>query len=233
MDETYDTLELLEIALERVCYIKTEVWFDEKTKAIFMDSFQAIVFEIASYDLRIQDEKRPEVLENHQQKNHTEKWLDFWSDTNKKSDYDIRLNPEITISYREVDEALWKKYANHEIDPPVLLKRYTHRYLQEYFTLNTTLSLNANSKEIHLAFHETEEIAKKIDLFNEDFNRKFEQKYSKNAVWYYGIDRGIKELATLCIARFTDEIYEIHKKKLNTPHFAEIEVYKLKNENGK
>lgn len=189
LNEKYETLESFEIALERVCYTKTKICFDESKKEEFINNFHAVVFEIASYDLRIQDEQRPEVISNHQAKNHTKKWMDFWSNKNQQDNYITRLNPEISISYREADEELQEKYRNHEYTPPILLKEYTNRFLQEHFTLNTTLSLNTHSTNLHLAFHETKEIAEKIDRFNEDFDKGLEQKYSKNELWYYGIDR--------------------------------------------
>jgi hypothetical protein len=71
------------------------------------------------------------------------------------------------------------------LDQPVLLKSYRNRFLKEQFTLNSTISLNSNSKTLNLAFSETKDIADKIDLFNKEFNNNFEEKHKKNDVWYY------------------------------------------------
>ena len=211
--------------------MKEEIFFDKDRKKCFLEKFNVTTFEITSSDLRILEKNDEKIIKNHKNKNHTEKWLNFWNKINKEEGYKIRLNPEIIISYREADEELVQKKKNNLLEIPKTDLNYRNRYLKEQFTLTTTFSINATAKKMGLAFLETKDISEKIKLFNENFNKEFDEIYKKNDVWHYWIDRGIKELATLCLVRFTKEKYEFNWKKFEKPDFAQIEVYKLKDEN--
>ena len=123
----------------------------------------------------------------------------------------IRLNPEVKIRYRKADEDLKKYFLKRQFS-----NSFKHRGLKEQWTAQFTLALNAGEKYDELAFVKPEDILKKI----QDFNKKFNQKKNFKITWQYGIDRGQKELATLCLVKFNpQDTYKLNGKTLLKPKF--------------
>ena len=222
-----------EQALEEACYYEKKVFFNnEQQKQEFLKKFNVTVLNISSYDLK---ERNKNTYQSPKSKNriHTDWWNEFWmqSKNNQKSSKTgreirtIRLNPEIRIRYREMDENL-KTYFDKRKFP----KKFKHRKLKDQFTAHFTLSLNAGKKYEDLAFSEPEKVLEKIKDFNTILNKnmRFE------TAWKYGIDRGNIELATLCLAKFKPEdIYKVNGKNILKPTFPQpekdIQCYSLKN----
>ena len=213
--------------LEQCCYVKRVVG-DEKVLKILREKHKASIFLIDSLDLRVErentDEKIEEYKENFKrgldilriehnkntQKTHTILWKDFWTSENKNEKYPTRLNPEIRIFWREPRESRVKKYGKGS---NLYNPKRKNRFLTEQYTLATTFTLNATNKNLDFAWDKEEDIKDKIKIFNDEFNK------NNTNQWVYGIDRGLKELATLCIVDFTN------KEK---PDFPEITLYNLK-----
>ncbi|MCY4320878.1 MAG: hypothetical protein OXC37_00515, partial [Bdellovibrionaceae bacterium] len=131
--------------------------------------------------------------------------------------------------YRKADEDL-KKYFNKKQFP----SHFKHRSLEESFTAHFTLALNAGNRYEELAFAKSAELLNKINDFNQKLNKEMDFK----TVWKYGIDRGQKELATLCLVRFNPdkEFYKVNGKNIVKPIFPKedsafetIKCWKLKN----
>ncbi len=198
-NEEHDNLESFGLALEKVCYVKVPLKISEEQKNKFIADFGVQEFEITTRSIA-----------GHKRENaHTKIWKNFWSAENEKSNYVTRLNPEMSVFYRDaLDTREWNK----------------NRYSKPRFTLATTISLNATSKKSHLAFKTIQDIKDYITEFNEKFNKNFDGE------WVYGIDRGLKELATLNVVKFSDEKNEFGVSK--PKEFAQIPVYKLRNENA-
>ncbi|MFA5194906.1 MAG: hypothetical protein WC401_03805 [Bacteroidales bacterium] len=193
--KNFETIEDFENELNKICYVKT-VCISETLEAIFKKQFKAISFEIKSQDIdRYIDEKINKATDTHKNKAHTKLWRSFWSPKNKKEQYPIRLNPEIKITYRDAKPSRIEKYGK---DTLLYDEKKKNRYLHPQYTLITTITENAHNKKFDFAFCDTESIKNKIEEFSTEFNK------NGKGEWYYGIDRGKNELATLCIAKFTD-----------------------------
>jgi hypothetical protein len=219
-----EDIDLFISDMEKTCYVKTPLSFSVEQKDKFIKDFNAKVFKITSQDLRIassQDGENGEILN---QKPHTKIWTDFWTDTNETNKYAVRLNPEMGISYREADIDMKRKITSRDFVAPKYLTEYRNRYADEQFTLATTITLNAAEKKSNLQLKTSEDIVAYIDEFNQIFNKEFKGQ------WHYGIDRGIKELATLCIMKPSLAKYEIGGKQWNEPEFAKIEVWEMKDQ---
>lgn len=222
LERSYECLEDFESDLERTCYVKVAKKMSRAEKDDFITQFDASVLEISSYDLRIEQEDRKEVVERHQEKAHTVKWRKFWEPTNENNGFPIRINPEVSIFWREPLYDLEDKIGYAETIDGNMHKTVVNRFSQEQFTLQTTISVNATEKKSNLMFKTTAEIADSIERFNRNFERDFQGQ------WIYGIDRGQGQLATLCIARFSNEKNEFGISRFEG--FGSIVAWRLKDE---
>ena len=206
LTKSYKTMEEFEIALNKVCYVK-QVFASNSIEKDLKEKFQAISFKITSSDI---EHNLKYGTDNFKKKHHTDIWFEFWKKSNE-SQYPLRLNPEIKITWREAREHRVKKYIN---DPKRFDPKKKNRFAYEQFTLNTTFIQNAHHKRLDFAFTDHESIKKAIDEFNVNLEKENKGK------WIYGIDRGEKELATLCVVKFING----ENKK---PEFAKLNLYKL------
>ena len=223
LDKKFEYLDEFELALEKVAYVKNITKLDENWFEKFKKDFWAFEYKINSQDLSIKDE-------NHKNKKHTNYWLEFWTDENKNKNYDIRINPEFSLYYTLANEDLKDKDKNWLIIQPKKLEWFRNRKLKNQLIFTTNFSLNANEKLQNLAFLETSDLKENINKFNNRLKNNISEKYSKNDLWHFGIDRWINELATLSITKFLDTE---NKKWVNNFEFAKIECVKLKDEYDK
>lgn len=201
-------LQEFESELEKVCYVKVPLYFLKNRFNTFIQDYDAKVFEITTRSISTESKRKANQ--------HAEYWNNFWSDENEEKNYITRLNPEMSVFYREEikdkSNAL-RKNGKTEIN---------NRYSKPRFTLATTVTLNATTEKTHLEFKTTDDIKNHVDRFNEKFKENFDGQ------WVYGIDRGLNELATLNVVKFSNE-----KNKFGVSEqkeFAKIPVYKLKDE---
>ena len=216
-------LEDFRIDFEKISYAVQKKIVLEEDISTLKNNFEAIISKITSYDLQrnITGEKRE----------HTKYWENFWTEKNDTENFPVRLNPELRIFYRNALEQFNK---NGEIDE----KKQKNRFSKEHFRVAFTLTQNGGEKELNTTFVNEKDLKEKINKFNEEVIGNFMEKYEqKNNLWYFGIDRGNKELATLGVVKWTQEEYEatlengkvVHFSK---PDFPEIEVFKMKNKNA-
>ncbi|MBQ8223513.1 MAG: hypothetical protein IJZ87_09285 [Bacteroidales bacterium] len=179
IDKSFACLDDFKIALEQICY-KRMLTVDVHLINALQTYFNAQILDITSLDLRNNNE-------THKDKIHTEIWKQFWSSENERNNFDIRINPEITIIYRKPKESRLAKYGvgSDKYDP-----NKNNRYLHEQLTLVTTISEHSNAVSKNLSFTTDEEL---IDMIN-DFNAKIRDEKIKFA---FGIDNGEVELSTL------------------------------------
>ncbi len=211
IEKNYKTVEDFRIDFEKISYSLREKKISESDIEILKNKFGAIISKITSYDLERNIGKKRE---------HTKYWHNFWTDENKKENFPIRLNPELRIFYRKPLE------QNDE-------KKQKNRFSKEHFRISFTLTQNAAKKELKTTFANEKDLIEKIKIFNAEVIGDFIQKTGEN-LWYFGIDRGNQELATLGVVKWTKEEYEAtlsngEKKIFCTPEFPEIEVFEIKN----
>ena len=206
------TQDEFQTELENICYVK-RILAGEELEQYLLNECNASLFAITSYDLRKNSN------DNH--KSHTKLWHQFWSDKNRFNNYPIRLNPELRIHWREAKESRIKKYGE---DSSLYDPDKNNRFLQPQFTLATTITENAIGKYYDLAFIHPDTLAEKIGEFNSDFNRTYTE--NLHEMYFYGIDRGQAELATLAIVhRFSEQTNEFNQA---IPEFAKFTIWRLR-----
>lgn len=217
LNKDFESLDEFQSNLEKVCYLKKAYAIDNETKNKLLELDKSCLFKITSYDLSLQSK---DIKPRH----HTNLWEEFWTEKNEKSFYPVRLNPELSVFWREKQNYRFKegKYSSVQ----------RNRFLEPQWNLKINITLNATTERIDLAFKKPEDMKKEILKFNERFKRFYKDK-KDNQLFYYGIDRGEKELATLCVIKedlrgkgfslFPFEIYSLkkeHYKKKDKGHTA-------------
>ena len=197
LTQRFQNISNFEFALERACYEKRLILIDTENRKKLLGMPNICHFEISSYDLS-------EHVKPIQFKDHTKIWKEFWTEDNKKKGYPIRLNPEISL--------LWR-VARYELDESCNKKS---RWSQDQWTLRNSFTLNAGCKKTVLSFSEEADIKNHIKSFNKDFDQYIQGKQ----IFSYGMDRGQKEKATLCILKENPE----------KPFFVPVKVYKFNSE---
>lgn len=174
---TFNSLDDFQIALEKICYRRYVVCPPNLEDSL--EHFKAQVFDITSLELR--NSKKNNL------KSHTQIWKDFWNSENEINSFNIRLNPEIAISYRVPKASRIEKYGakSQNYDP-----EKKNRFLHPQFTLVTTISEHCNYPTKVLSFVNDDEYTKMVD----SFNRKLQK---ENVKFAFGLDNGEDELSTL------------------------------------
>jgi hypothetical protein len=214
INKKYETEEDFRIDFEKISYVVQKKSVSEQDLEKIKTDFGAIVSKISCFDLerKITGEKRE----------HTTFWENFWKPENEKDDFPLRLNPEMRI--------FWRKALKQENS-----KKQKNRFSKEHFRVAFTITQNAAQKELNTTFADEKDLKVKIEKFNEEVIRDFVQKHeAKESLWYFGIDRGNQELATLGVMKWSKEEYEAtladgKPKKFPKPEFPEIEVWEMKN----
>lgn len=208
INKQFETEQDFRIQLEKCCYVRHKKISGEKLNE-FLNVNDAETFNITSFDIERNEKKNLEA--------HTLIWFNFWKNENEKTNFLIRLNPEIGINWREPKKSRLEKYGkgSEHYDP-----NKKNRYLSPQFTLITSFTENALTPEINYAFQDIKQKGEAIISFNKKINNAFKTKYENGDLWFYGIDTGIIELATLCIMDrnkkpFKFPVIQLKKDKLN------------------
>ena len=133
----------------------------------------------------------------------TQYFEEVFSEENKKANYPIRLGPESKIFYRPVLEKKEVKKIEYE----------KNRFFRKEFHAHFNIELNGNSPVPSI---KTGEYGQHIGNFSKAITLEMQQKEN---YYFYGIDRGLHEIATLCILDkngnfvFTDESYNVISKE--------------------
>lgn len=187
IDKDFETLDDFIIALEQICY-QRYVRVNPHLINALSDYFNAQILDITSLDLRNESNvKDKDVAYSHDDKIHTKIWRQFWSVDNEKNGFDVRLNPEITITYRKPKESRVIKYGN---DSELYDANKKNRYLHDQLTLVTTISEHSNSPAKNLSFTTESELKDMIERFNSEIKKE-------KIKFAFGIDNGEVELSTL------------------------------------
>lgn len=231
LTKRYEYLADFEIDLEKTCYVKIPKRLTEEMKSVFVKTFDAIEFAISSSDLDIEQRKKQGERtydDNHRDCAHTKLWKQFWTTENSNLWYVIRLNPEVRIIFRERIKEIENNHAERKKNSPNTVGDFRNRYSKPHFILTTTITQNADRKIEKLAFSESEDLLRHINSFNSEISNTLKEFQD---IYYHGIDRGTRELATLTIVRFDTETYEVDGIKHGKPEFVNIEAWKLSNSN--
>ena len=200
-------INAFKIALEKICY-KKYIVINENLKSKILN--KGLVFDICSLDLDKNTNKN--LL-----KNHTKLWLNFWDKNNENTNFTTRINPELSILYREPKESRVEKYKDGIVELNGIKKQMQNRYLFEHITLQTNLTLNALNIENNLAFSDINKEVENINSFNEKLNENLAKSFNNN--FFYGIDVGEKELATIALGKlvenkFITQTFKVYKIKI-------------------
>lgn len=210
--EDYTDVEDFRMALEAISYSVEKKNLSDETVDTLKEKYGAKIYTITSYDL-----ERDVASE----KEHTILWKSFWEKENERENYSVRINPEVRLSYRQASG-----------DLP--LEKSKNRFSKEQLTIAFTLTQNAAKNRIDTAFEENDRLVAITKQFNKDVIDPFVEE-KEDELYYYGIDRGNQELASLCVTQFSKEKYEVMmedgvRKEFDKPLFPEIETYKIKDE---
>ena len=183
IEQSFENLEDFKTALEKICYRRFVVSPQEIENEL--KKYDAQIFDITSLDLQNSEnvKDKPQIFE-HTDKNHTQIWKNFWTTENETDNFNIRLNPEITITYRQPKQSRIDKYGKDSDKK--------NRYLHSQYTLVTTISEHSNSPEKNLSFITDTEYKVSIEKFNRNFKKE-------DIKFAFGIDNGEVELSTLGI----------------------------------
>lgn len=182
----FSSLDEFTIALEKICYSRFVVV--DRNIIEHLSDFNAQIFDIVSMDLnnQLNAQNKKEQYE-HKDKIHTQIWKSFWTRDNEANGFDVRLNPEITITYRKPKQSRIDKYGR---DSELFDENRNNRYLHPQYTLVTTISEHCNAPKKDLSFATDDEWKSVIDDFNKEINKK-------DIKFAFGIDNGEVELSTL------------------------------------
>lgn len=211
--KNHNSLEDFRIDFEKTFYVLHRKVVSGALVSDLQKRFNAIMAEITCYDF-----ERGVVGEL---RDHTKSWEAFWSSGNENRNFPVRLNPEVCIFYR---------HALEQAD----VQKQKNRFSKPHFRVAFTVTQNAGEKELKTTFANTKELFERIEKFNEEVVGSFVRKQNKeNRLWYFGIDRGNRELATLGIMRWTQETYEATMKngevqRFPNPEFPDIEAWEIK-----
>jgi hypothetical protein len=218
-----DNLNEFGIALEKICYRREVIYKDDIIRKLQSD-YNAQIFEITSLDIKNSTKKNL--------KTHTQIWKSFWKEENVQNGFDVRLNPEITISWRDAKESRVKKYGKNS---ELYDENKKNRYLHPQYTLITTIFEHSNSPTKNLSFITDDEFKNSV----EEFNQKLKKEDIKFAI---GLDNGEVELSTLGIylPNFQKDTNEEKMMELKNAEKYGFEVLTIKdlhynetNRNGK
>lgn len=207
INSTFESLDDFKIALESICYRRAVCTNIHLIDALESE-YGAQIFDITSLDLRREDNiKDKEEKYSYSYKSHTAVWKEFWTAENEKCNFDIRLNPEISIIYRKAKESRIEKYGADS--------KKNNRYLHDQLTLVTTLSEHCNSPERNIAFATIDEEERIIAEFNSKLDKE-------NIRFAFGIDNGEVELSTLGVylSEFKQDSVESSLKEVNDKKYG-------------
>ncbi|PKP47251.1 MAG: hypothetical protein CVT95_05895 [Bacteroidetes bacterium HGW-Bacteroidetes-12] len=211
INQSFASLDDFQIALEKICYRLFAV-VEANIEAELLKNDKAQIFNITSSDLR--KEAKDKI------KSHTQIWKAFWTSENKQNNFETRLNPEITITYRQPKQSKIDKYGERS--------QKNNRYLHAQYTLITTISEHSNSPTKILSFMSDDEFKSSVDTFNKKF-KKDEIKFA------FGIDNGEVELSTLGVyfPAFDKTTYKEKVAELEKVNDYGFEVLTIRNLNYK
>lgn len=229
INKKFNNLNDFQIALEKICYKRYQ--FYEDNIFSILEKYSAEIFDITSLDIYNQNLDIINKL-SHKNKMHTNIWNTFWDLNNINKGFDVRLNPEISISYRIPKDSRVSKYGANSNN----YDKYKHnRYLYPQLTLITTISEHNNSPTINTSFKDSNDLNNILNTFN----NKFKKEDIKFAL---GIDNGETELATLGVylpdfkKSSSDasifELNNINKYGFKVLHIKNLE-YAEKDKNGR
>lgn len=210
-------LNAFEQSLGKACYKLKSYNFSKEQLDEFIEKYSVLVSDITSFDL---EERNKSSEPQSEYRTHTKIWHQFWNHESNSKYGEVRLNPELRINYRKQDHEL-----KHFFESKGFPESFKQRRLQEQFTVAFTFALQAGNIYEDLSFIKPEDQLLKINEFNKDFRKRMPYDSS----WRYGIDVGKIELATLCLARKTQETYSVNNKNINKYELQKFDVYKLKN----
>lgn len=179
----YKNFREFETALEQHCYQQNWLLASGMLPTL-QKEYNAQIFDLNNLDLRREEKQNL--------KEHTKIWDNFWSFSNTSQGFDVRLNPEIAIFWREANAERVAKYGS--------VGTMKNRYTRPQYTIAFTVSENALSPSLNYAFARFDKQKEALIDFNKTVNDELKKGLkpdSTKKLASFGIDTGEAELATL------------------------------------
>jgi len=186
----YKTLDEFYADIDRQGYLIEEKYFSANFLAKVVNEYKGFLMPIYNRDFAPKRNPNKKLMQ-------TRYFEEVFSKENKKKDYPIRLGPESKIFHRPVLEKREAEKAGYE----------KNRFFRKEFHLHFNIELNGN---LPLPSTKTEEYIQHIKSFSKSIIQRIKEQEN---YYFYGIDRGLNEIATLCVLDknggfvYTDENY--------------------------
>lgn len=221
LSKDYSRVEDFRMDFEKLAYQISYYDLDEENLEELKKKYGVLVVEPTGYDFVRKGMKRD-----------TKNPYRVWSEISKNrfvvdENNSYRLNPELSIFYRPARKDLEEKEKRN-------------RFSREHYGITFTVTSNSGEMQQNNSYLDQKEQAKMIEQFNLGVVENWAKNLGDN-LWYYGIDRGAQELATLCVVKFSHEKYKqmLEEGKINeeiyhlseegiAPIPAKIVAYKIK-----
>ena len=207
-EENICNLDDFEVKLNKICYKRMIVVKQSVTETL-VSQYNAFRFKITSQDIRNKDNK------GFNSRSLTKIWNNYW-DGKSNTEFDIRMNPEVKIFWRDKRVHEDTKYGKKS--PDLFDESKRNRYLHEQFTLALSFTQNANTPVYSRSF---EGIGKAIEQVV-DFNSKI-----SNLNYALGIDVNKDDLAYATLVKKEGNHFAPQIINENNNSF---EVWKLKDD---
>ena len=93
LNKNFSSVNEFRSSLEKECYLKKMYVIDNSFKETLLNNYRSNLFEITSFDLTTHN-KEIKI------KPHTKLWKTFWEKSNEEANYPTRINPEMSILWR-------------------------------------------------------------------------------------------------------------------------------------
>ena len=167
-------LEKFAVYLEKSTYTFTPYWVSTEDLNTLCSRYRGRLEKLSG-----------RYLHDRPTRQHTDIWQDFWSQNLRG----YRLNPEIKISYVAAQESTDK----NKVAP----RRRKDKFLAQVSLNRSFAPLKTNT------FQKAEEFKNNLEEIQLDYNSEIKQQNPFN-YYFYGLDRGSKELLSLSLYQFSD-----------------------------
>jgi len=97
--------------------------------------------------------------------------MEFWSENNQSNNYLTRINPQLTITWRDSKESREKKYGE---ETSLYDVNKNNRFLKPQYTISFTITENATTQTMNTAFKDAQTKKDQIHEFNKQLFQSYQ-----------------------------------------------------------